>query len=79
MEIKPVTNWSTWQELYECQQSPLKFTLTIDRALDILLGDELTEEEQWHFYRRKHAERSAEKFVRDFIKRCDCQARERAM
>ena len=79
MRIRPMRNWAEWQELYECQQAPLKFTLTIDRALDILLGDELTKEEQWYFDRRKHAERSAEKFVRDFIKRCDCQAHERAM
>ena len=68
-----------WLEQFEMKSKQPAHTWTIERALDILLGDELTKEEQWFFDRRKHAERSAEKFVRDFIKRCDCQARERAM
>lgn len=72
-------NWAEWQDQYELNPQPRKFGWTIERALDILLGDELTKEEQWFFDRRKHAERSAEEFVRDFIKRCDCQAHERSV
>jgi len=77
MEIEPSGDWDRRQ--CEFVPKPPALAWSIDRALEVLLGDILTEEEQWWFDRRKYAKSAAEKFIREFIEACDCQPKTREM